>query len=73
MQFELHQEYTLYHIKLFAKSRGYSLTIEEIAYCDMYWHYLIAPPYIHISDIDILIYRFEQYTRDWECISSKNI
>ena len=73
MQFQLHEEYTLDHIKLFAKSKGYSLTIEEIPSLDMHWHYLIAPPYIHIFDNDILIYRFEQHTKDWKCMSSKHI
>jgi hypothetical protein len=73
MQFKVHEEYTLEHIKLFAKSKGYSLTIEEIPYLDMYWGYLIVPPYIHIFDKDVLIYRFEQYSKDWECISSKHI
>ena len=73
MQFKLHEEYTIENIKLFAKSKGYSLTIEEIPYLDMYWGYLIVPPYIHIFDKDVLIYRFEQYSKDWECISSKHI
>ena len=73
MQFQLNEEYTLAHIKLFAKSNGYSLTIEEIPYCDMHWGYLIAPPYIHIFDKDILIYRFEQYSKDWKCMSNKHI
>ncbi|MBT7826225.1 MAG: hypothetical protein HN600_06485 [Bacteroidetes bacterium] len=73
MKFQLNEEYTLEHIKLIAKSKGYSLTINETAYCDMYWHYVIAPPYIHIFDKDILIYRFEQYFKDWKCISSKHI
>ena len=73
MQFQLNEEYTLAHIKLFAKSNGYSLTIEEIPYCDMHWGYLIAPPYIHIFDKDILIYRFEQHTKDWKCMSIKHI
>ena len=73
MQFKVHEEYTLDHIKLFAKSRGYSLTIEETPYCDMHWGYLITPPYIHIFDKDTLIYRFEQYSKDWKCISSNHI
>ena len=73
MQFQLKEEYTLDHIKLFAKRKGYSLTIEEIPYLDMHWGYLIAPPYIHLFDKDILIYRFEQYSKDWKCISSKHI
>jgi hypothetical protein len=73
MQFQLHEEYTLDHIKLFAKSKGYRLIIEETPSCDMHWHYLIAPPYIHIFDIDILIYRFEQHSKDWKCMSSKHI
>ena len=73
MHFKVNEEYTLEHIKLFAKSKGYSLTIEEIPYCDMHWHYLIAPPYIHIFDNDILIYRFEQYFKDWKCMSIKHI
>ena len=73
MQFKVHEEYTLEHIKLFAKSKGYSLTIEEIPYLDMYWGYLIVPPYIHIFDKDVLIYRFEQYSEDWKCMSNKHI
>ena len=73
MQFQLNEEYTLDHIKLFVKSNGYRLTIEETPCCDMYWGYLIAPPYIHIFDKDTLIYRFEQYTKDWKCISIKHI
>ena len=73
MHFKVNEEYTLDHIKLFAKSNGYRLIIEETPYCDMYWHYVIVPPYIHIFDNDTLIYRFEQHTKDWKCISIKHI
>jgi hypothetical protein len=73
MQFQLNEEYTLDHIKLFAKSNGYRLIIEETPCCDMYWGYEIAPPYIHVFDKDILIYRFEQYFKDWKCMPIKHI
>ena len=73
MHFKVNEEYTLDHIKLFAKRKGYSLTIEEIPYLDMHWGYLIAPPFIHIFDKGILINRFEQYTKDWKCMPIKHI
>jgi len=53
MQFQLNEEYTLDHIKLFVKNNGYRLIIEETPYCDMHWGYLITPPYIHIFDNDV--------------------
>ena len=73
MHFNVHEEYTIENIKLFAKSNGYRFIVEETPCCDMFWHYEIAPPYIHVFDKDILIYRFEQHTKDWKCMSNKHI